>query len=482
MDPQTPPNAIDRSRSLLVPVLGLALGACAGTLPGAPVAEEELCGEIARVVCEADRSCFPDLAAREVEACVEAQRAACDEVVLSLALDPRLGYDAVRAGSFVSALEARAATCWSAPPDYDRFLDVFSGTGRTGADCTPARMDDASLRASALSCSGGGACRIHLRADGSAEGVCEPRTDSACSHAFDCGAGAYCALPASWQPGVWGDCRPLRAEGWACSSDLECRSRHCAGTCTDRPELERPLFVTYAALVEGDAPLAFLRFERTTGRYLDATGHGHAGQVVGAATHGREGAIAGDETGALSLPGDGAYVVVGGMDALAEAEALSLEVWFRRADVTASAPILELADGTDVGAHLWNHARGDQLYANLVDEERGGHTIMSAEGVVRAETWHHAVLTHDGTTGRLFLDGARVGEVAADMPLRLAGQLFVGHRAAAGEDPAHFFAGQIDELAVYDHALDAETIRAHHAAGRDGGRANPFPLFTWLER
>lgn len=461
------------------PLAALGLCACAGSMAGAPVAEEELCAEIARVVCGADQECFPEHAR---SGCLEAQIEACDEVVLPLVLDPRLGYDGSRAGAFVASLEARAATCWEAPVDYDRFLDVFAGTGRSGADCTPARMDETSLRASALSCAGSSACRIHLRADGTAEGVCEPRTDSACSHALDCGAAEYCALPASWQPGVWGECRPLRAEGWACASDLECASRHCAGTCAPRPELERPLAVAYSALVEGDAPLAYLRFERTSGRYLDATGHGHAAQVVGAAAHEPEGAITDDATGALSLSGTDAYVVVAAMGELAEAEAFSFEVWFQRAEVEASRPILELADGEDVGVHLWNHARGDQLYANFVDEENAGHTITSAEGAVVAETWHHAVLTYDGTLGRLYLDGARVGEVQADAPLRLGGDLFVGHRAAAGEDIAHYFAGRIDELAVYDHALEAAAIRTHHDAGVAGVRENGFPLFGWLGR
>lgn len=459
------------------PLLLLSLGACASAMPaGSPVRSDALCDEIARVVCDTNDDCFPD---HELEDCVEAQLEACSDVIQPLVDDPRLAYDAVQAGVFVASLEDRAGTCWESPVDYDAFVDVFLGTGVAGADCTPTRMDETSLRTSALSCAGGAACRLYLRADGSPEGVCEARTDRSCSHAVDCGAGEFCSLPDRWQPGVWGDCRPLRADGWACSGDLECASRSCDGTCGVRPEVERPLVVSYADLVLAAEPIAYLRFERTTGRYADASGHGHTAQTVGSVVHATEGAIGEDTSGAITIA-DGQYVVIAELDELVHAEAFSFELWFQRAEVETSRPLLELTDGEDVGVHLWNHSRGDQLYANLVDGEGAGHTVTSAEAAVTAEAWHHAVLTYDGTTGRLYLDGARIGTVAATAPLALSGDLHVGHRAAQGEAPDQYFAGSIDELAIYDHALDEETIRTHHDTAEPGLRESPFPLFGWL--
>ena len=58
----------------------------------------------------------------------------------------------------------------------------------------------------------------------------------------------------------------------------------------------------------------------------------HRGQIVGAVTHEMEGAITDDATGAVTL-GDGTYVVVPEMMALATAEAFSFEVWFRRTEL-----------------------------------------------------------------------------------------------------------------------------------------------------
>ena len=453
------------------------LTACDGSAPGTPVAADALCSEVAAVVCEAESACFPR---STLEDCAQQQRDTCDAALQPLIDDARLGYDALRAGAFLTSLRQGAEACWEAPVDYDSFLGVFAGTGAVGADCTPARTDAASLRASALSCADGAACRLYLRADASREGVCEVRRDSACSHAFDCRAGEFCSLPASWQVGVWGDCRPLRTDGWTCGGDLECASRHCDGTCAALLPSERPLSVPYADVVLDAAPVAYLRFTEGGAQLIDASGHGHTGERVGGAAIDVVGAIDGDTSGALRLSGDAQYVRLAPLDALAASGEVSLECWFRRDDTSAAQPILGFSDGAALGPHLWNHETGDKLYANFVSVETGDHTVSSGEGVVQAGAWHHAVATFDGSVGRLYLDGARIGETSVGDALRLDGDLYIGFRAAVGDAPAVSFAGSIDEVAVYDHALDASTIRRHRNAGVAGTLRNEFPLFSWL--
>ncbi|AKF09952.1 LamG domain-containing protein [Sandaracinus amylolyticus] len=462
----------------------LALAACEPEDPGTPVAADALCGEIAAIVCGSDTACFPGSTPDD---CVETQAARCDEIVQPLVDDPRLAYDPLRAGAFVESLRAQGDACWEAPFDYASFLDVFAGTGALGADCTPARLDAISLRVSSLSCADRAACRLHLRADGSTVGVCEARRDDACSHALDCEADEFCSLPARWQPGVWGECRPLRADGWSCASDLECASRHCEGTCTARPALARPLEVPYSELVLGAEPIAYLRFAESGARFTDSSGHGHAGEVMGGAMRASQGAIEDDTSGALQLGGEGQFVRVAGLDELEDAEGLSLECWFRRDDVTESRPLLDLSDAMGFGPHVWNHDRGDKVFANFVDGADAQHPIMSGEGAITASTWHHVVATFDGAMGRLYLDGARVGEVMLPAPaeegdpvLHVTDTLYVGHRVAMGEQAARSFAGVIDEVAVYDHALDEPTIRRHHDAGVAGAIENELPLYTWL--
>ena len=474
-------NATPRTSTISITSLLIGLTACAAPMAETPVASEDLCGEIASAVCGADEACPPDAAERD---CLAVQEERCATVVQPLLDDPRLGYDEVRAGAFVEGLTARADACWVERVDYDAFLDIFSGTGSVDADCTPPRLDARSLRISQLSCSGSSACRIHLRADGSPEGVCEPRTDDACSHPLDCEAGEFCSLSSAWQPGVWGQCRPLRTEGWACSSDLECASRHCDGTCGPVPAIELPLTIDYRMVVLDAEPLAYLRFDAPSGRLSDVSGHGNGVTAIGMIGHAEEGISELDEGGSLELAGDAAYVRVSAIRGLSAADEVTFEVWIRRGEIDASRPILELLDGEVVGTHVWNHDRGDKIYANAIEREPGElpmpHTLMSGEGSIRVDTWHHVVFTFDGTAARLYLDGTRIQETSMQGPLALEGDLHIGHRAAMGDAPERFFSGRLDEIAVYDHALDEETIRLHHDIGVAGERENAFPLFGWL--
>jgi hypothetical protein len=451
------------------------LGACASPST-TPVTATALCGQIASAVCAADQHCFPDT---HPTGCVDTQSAACQATVRPLVDDARLSFDPIAAGRFVDTLHARASSCGASPVDYAAFTAMFAGTGAPGADCTPHDLSAASLRSSSLSCESGSACRLYLRADGSTQGVCERRSDSSCSHAFDCGADQFCDLPAHWQPGVWGSCRPLRSDGWACGGDLECASRHCDGACGALPPDLRPLVATYSTVVRGAQPIAYLRFGETGGaRALDVIG-GHDGTLVGTTMPNAHGAIAHDADGAIHLSGGG-YVQLAALTALADTDELSLECWFSPTTTMDNHPILELSDGMHYGPHVWQFDSGDKIYTNLVDAMRGDHSIMSDAGAISASAWHHVVATYDGASGALYLDGHRVGTTGMSGPLLVDGSLYVGHRVAMGMSPAVSFDGSIDELAVYDHALSASTVARHHDTGTSGTASNAFPLFSWL--
>ncbi len=471
-----------RLRTLSIAHLALGpalLLGCAGSLEsGTPAAADTLCGEIADVVCDTDERCW---ASTHPDDCVETQRTECQGSLQPLLDDPRLGYDELGAGRFLAQLRADAATCWQSPVDYDALRDILGGTGALGADCTPPSLAAGSLRVSALSCERGSSCRLYLRSDGTTEGECSTRTDDACSHAFDCAGNEFCSLPSSWQPGVWGSCRPLRANGWDCASDGECESRYCAGTCSARPEELRRLVAPYTEVVLGDSPAAYLRLGETSGtRAVDLTGNGHTGTVMGSATHEAEGAIEGDRDGAIQLTGASAFVRLDAIEELTGADGMSLECWFRQDDATEARPILEIDGEAHYGPHVWNFDSGDKVYANFIDVDNGSHNVMSAADAVMSGEWHHVVATYDGALGRLYLDGRRIGDTAMTGDLMVDGELLIGHRNAFGMAEARNFVGAIDEVAVYDHALSAGRVARHHTAGVEGIVTNRFPLFRWI--
>ncbi len=461
-----------------------ALACDAAPEPAEPVAAADLCARLAAEVCAADLACCGGGAgAAGGSACLDAQRSACEVAVGRDARDPRLGYDPSAGGALVAAVRAAGGQCGAVAPPAAELVALFAGTGSAGASCTPSDSTATSLQTAALSCARGAACRLYLRADGTPSGVCEARTDDACSHPADCTAGRFCDVPASWRPGSWGRCVPVRADGWGCTADLQCASRRCseAGVCVPRTAGSLCLAQSYPATVLASAPSASLRLgESLRSAAADQSGHGAAGAYAGPTTHSLAGALASDDDGAVHLDGAGGRVTLPALADLADGGPFSVECW-ARADAAATAqPVLEFAAAAGSGVNVATAAPGTALAADFVDRGGASHRLASEAATFDARRWHHVVLTFDGAAARLFVDGAAAGMTAVSTAMRTGGELRVGYRPASGMTAAASFAGQFDELAVYPRALSAASVRAHWIAGREGRVAQPYPLFRWL--
>ena len=458
------------------------LFACAPAAPvGPPIAASDLCGEIADIVCEANTRCCRD---RDT-ACVPTQTATCEETLGRLIEDPRLAYVPEQGGLLLEHLEARAAMCWSEPFRYDEITSLFEGTGDVGADCTPAERGGSitapELRLAALSCSGDTACRIHLSRDGAAEGVCEARGTSgndACSHAFDCPAATWCNLPSNWRPGDWGRCQPLRANGWACGTGLECESGYCGRDgCADRPEAERCLSITYPDLVIGNEPMAYWRLgERSGASASDESTFGNDGAYVEPIMRRAEGAIADDDDGALTLNGMNGRVELSTLDGFTRGSSFTFEFWVEK-PMMGGGPLLELVK--PMGASLRVQLDGARIVASFL-----GATDMAATDIATpmdaiGEGFHHIAITYDGSRTRLFVNGAQVAEVSGEREIPVDGALTLGFRNNMDPMMRASLTGSLDEFAVYDQALSAGTLMQHVRAGREGPIENEFALFAW---
>jgi hypothetical protein len=88
-----------------------------------------------------------------------------------------------------------------------------------------------------------------------------------------------------------------------------------------------------------------------------------------------------------------------------------------------------------------------------------GVSLRTPDGAVAPDGWHHVAFTRDGTTARLYLDGAEVAS-GPDGP-------GTGTQVNVGAYPTATLRG-LDEVATYDRALTADTISAHARAGDDG--------------
>ncbi|WP_461032685.1 LamG-like jellyroll fold domain-containing protein [Streptomyces mayteni] len=198
---------------------------------------------------------------------------------------------------------------------------------------------------------------------------------------------------------------------------------------------------------------------------------------------GTPGALAGTSDTAASFDGTDTVVRLP-HDTLRTTTFLSIELWFRTTGpgVLVGFQSQRLEDGQPESwtPPLTVDANG-KLSGYLFTGDRGNITPIKSSATVTDGAWHHAVLTAEGTTQTLYLDGRAVGTLNGaidhlDMAYTYlgAGYSSSGFDGIAGG--VRRLNGQLDEVAVYHRALDAATVAEHHALRQPVGRLTEATL------
>jgi hypothetical protein len=150
---------------------------------------------------------------------------------------------------------------------------------------------------------------------------------------------------------------------------------------------------------------------------------------------------------------------------------LTVELWIKPSDLSQWRPLVEWNNGSAYGTHFWTNVSwgGSQgpgsLYGNLVDTN-GGHHYVGTAAILEANVYQHVALTYDKTSGtaRIFRNGVQIVETAVGtFTPQTTYDLYLGARPGALP-----YQGSMDEVGIYDHALDAAEIQAIVNAGGRG--------------
>jgi hypothetical protein len=251
----------------------------------------------------------------------------------------------------------------------------------------------------------------------------------------------------------------------------------------------------YAQTVLAKRPVAYWRLgERSGPAASDASANGHDGTYRGNPTFGEPGAIANDPDGAVRLDGRHDYVEI--PDSVhfsqpASGRGLTVEAWMRP-DVlvfpgqTAQRYVhwLGKGDASDfewgfrfysqdspsrpnrISAYIWNAAGGEGAGAYFQDELVAGR-------------WIHVVACFDPGDGSdpnaglsIYRDGVLRSNPRRTRGARYASYNIVPAHGAAPlrlgtRDLGSFFAGALDDIAVYPRVLSAAEIADNFRAGTD---------------
>ena len=262
----------------------------------------------------------------------------------------------------------------------------------------------------------------------------------------------------------------------------------CLGACggktklndipTDAPALGQAADATtmriatgpYATEVLADTPSLYLRLDDPSGDVAaNATGGASMARYQGSGVQrGVLGAIGKDDSKAIRLNGETGWINLGDNFDFAGRVPFSIELWARPRVVDEKFRGLFTKE-TNEGGRQGYLLVLNQSMGLTFDRARGGVVAQVAAKPLSALAWSHIVVTFDGLNLRLFVNGQpAAGPTPAGLELPDTSVAAVAGARVGGNTPigqAAHFDGDLDEVAVYDLALSALRVAAHHQAG-----------------
>lgn len=190
-----------------------------------------------------------------------------------------------------------------------------------------------------------------------------------------------------------------------------------------------------------------LDFDEPSGDAADTSGLGHVGTISGAVR------VAGVRGTGLQFDGLNDWVTVPDAPSLDLTTGMTVEAWVKPAALTnwMTVVLKESPGGLAYGLYANDDAARPAGYLNA----GAGDVAVAGAPQLPADAWTHVALTYDGTTMRLYVDGAEVAVRAQTGGIiTTTGAFRIGGNASWGE----YFTGVIDEVRVYNRALSAAEI------------------------
>lgn len=207
-----------------------------------------------------------------------------------------------------------------------------------------------------------------------------------------------------------------------------------------------------AAQAADDSLVLYLPFDEGAGdKVADLSGKGNDGTIQGASW------VAGKMGKALDFDGT-TWVEIPHSASLEPDKTITVMAWVNpRKDATGELMIVSKGSwkANDMPYELSVEA-GKVVFWQFYDT--AGHDQCNAPAPAGGE-WHHFAGTYDGSTFKLYFDGAEVKtfDFKAEKLPKNGAKVVIGRRSTAVET---FFKGMIDEVAIYNRALTAEEVKS----------------------
>lgn len=214
-------------------------------------------------------------------------------------------------------------------------------------------------------------------------------------------------------------------------------------------EIERDMAAPLESSPPPDGPIAAYPFDEGEGSVAHDVAREHDGAIEGAEwTDGFFG-------GALSFDGNGedSILILAAAD-LDLTDAFTLEAWVRPAGSGEEEPVITKESGEGSSYALFAGGEEAGVPEGAIDSGEESEARAAAAEAIPAEEWSHLALTLDGEDLKLYVEGELKETVPAATAEPSGGDLRIGGHAAL----AQYFSGLVDEVRIYDRALNEEEI------------------------
>lgn len=229
----------------------------------------------------------------------------------------------------------------------------------------------------------------------------------------------------------------------------------------------------YAERVLADGADLYWRYDEARGAFAaDASDNDDGGVYMNTPSY-RSTPSAVTGSAALALNGTDEYVYSDRLHHHTSPAPYSIETWFRTSTTRGGRIVgygsnIGTAKGHTSGISdkvLYLTDNGRLAFGVQIGSSSSRPTITSAASY-NDDVWHHAVATQGSSGMRLYVDGAQAGTNTTTGNRSYNGYWRVGGDAMNAAWPnrptSTYFAGQVDETAVYPSALTAAQVAAHH--------------------
>lgn len=226
------------------------------------------------------------------------------------------------------------------------------------------------------------------------------------------------------------------------------------GTATSPASFTITSPLSYRATVLGDGPAGYWRLSELSGAAMDETGNAGGGTYTGGVTRGAPSALNTDPNPAATFDGASGFVSVPDDAAMHIGDTFTYEAWVARATLNTAQRVMAKGLGPALGF-------GTNNKIVLIPGGTGAVAVVTSTITVTDHGWHQVVVTKNGATIHLYIDGVdRTGPIANTTFASNTTGLIIGRSQTA----SGYFSGSIDEVAVYPTALTAQQVLAHYKA------------------